>query len=124
MWGTRYPEGGSVHLLVWPEVPVSAVDEDRWSELRALRQTVNEAIEPLRREKVLGSGLEAVVVVPESAPEADLAELFITATVTRGQVDGVLVSRSSDHKCGRCWRLLPEVTEDGALCGRCETVVA
>ena len=40
------------------------------------------------------------------------------------QVDGVLVSRSSDHKCGRCWRLLPEVTEDGALCGRCETVVA
>ena len=124
VWGTRYPEGGSVHLLVWPEVPVSAVDEDRWSDLRALRQTVNEAIEPLRREKVLGSGLEAVVVVPETAPEADLAELFITAIVTRAQVDGVLVSRSSDHKCGRCWRLLPEVTEDGALCGRCETVVA
>ncbi|MFM9935960.1 MAG: class I tRNA ligase family protein, partial [Novosphingobium sp.] len=124
VWGTRFPDAGSVHLLVWPEVPVSAVDEDRWSELRALRQTVNEAIEPLRREKVLGSGLEAVVVVPESAPEADLAELFITATVTRGQVDGVLVSRSSDHKCGRCWRLLPEVTEDGALCGRCADVVA
>ena len=85
VWGTRYPGNGSVHLLVWPEVPVSVVDEDRWSALRALRQAVNEAIEPLRREKVLGSGLEAVVVVPESAPEADLAELFITATVTRGQ---------------------------------------
>ena len=63
-------------------------------------------------------------MVPERAPEADLAELFSTATVTGGQVDAVLVSRSSDHKCGRCWRLLPEVTEDGALCGRCETVVA
>jgi len=124
VWGTRYPGNGSVHLLVWPEVPVSVVDEDRWSALRALRQTVNEAIEPLRREKVLGSGLEAMVVVPESAPEADLAELFITATVTRGHSDGVLVSRSSDHKCGRCWRLLPDVIEEGALCARCEDVVA
>jgi len=124
VWGTRYPGNGSVHLLVWPEVPVSVVDEDRWSALRALRQTVNEAIEPLRREKVLGSGLEAMVVVPESAPEADLAELFITATVTRGHSDDVLVSRSSDHKCGRCWRLLPDVIEEGALCARCEDVVA
>jgi isoleucyl-tRNA synthetase len=123
VWGTRYPEGGSVHLLVWPEVPVSAVDEDRWSDLRALRQTVNEAIEPLRREKVLGSGLEAEVTVPADAPEGDLAELFITAKVIRGQGDGVTVSRTSDHKCGRCWRHLPEVTADGTLCARCDTVV-
>ncbi|MBA3838141.1 MAG: hypothetical protein C0499_10845, partial [Zymomonas sp.] len=28
------------------------------------------------------------------------------------------------HKCGRCWRLLPEVTADGELCGRCAEVVA
>ena len=124
VWTSRYPDADSVHLLEWPDVPAVAVDEARWSELRALRQTVNEAIEPLRREKVLGSGLEAVVTVPEGAPQADLAELFITATVTRGQGSGVTVTRSSDHKCGRCWRLLPEVTEDGALCGRCETVVA
>ena len=80
-----------------------------------------EAIEPLRREKVLGSGLEAEVTVPTDAPEADLAELFISATVTRGQE--VSVTRTSSHKCGRCWRHLPEVSEDGALCGRCETVV-
>ncbi|MDT0509392.1 isoleucine--tRNA ligase [Novosphingobium sp. MMS21-SN21R] len=124
VWASRYPDADSVHLLEWPEVPAITVDEARWTELRALRQTVNEAIEPLRREKVLGSGLEAVVTVPESAPEADLAELFITATVTRGQGSDVTVTRSTDNKCGRCWRLLPEVTEDGDLCGRCETVVA
>ncbi|MBB4614332.1 isoleucine--tRNA ligase [Novosphingobium taihuense] len=124
VWQSRYPGSDSVHLLEWPEVPAVTVDEARWTELRALRQTVNEAIEPLRREKVLGSGLEAVVTVPESAPEADLAELFITATVMRGQGSDVTVTRSTDHKCGRCWRLLPEVTEDGALCDRCDEVVA
>ena len=123
VWGTRYPEGGSVHLLEWPVVPSSTVDMERWAELRALRITVNEAIEPLRREKVLGSGLEAEVTVPASAPQADLAELFITAKVERGQDDGVTVSRTKDHKCGRCWRHQPEVVEDGALCGRCESVV-
>ncbi|OZA30899.1 MAG: isoleucine--tRNA ligase, partial [Novosphingobium sp. 17-62-9] len=124
VWQSRYPGSDSVHLLEWPEVPAVSVDEARWTELRALRQTVNEAIEPLRREKVLGSGLEAVVTVPESAPEADLAELFITATVKRGQGSDVTVERSTDHKCGRCWRLLPEVVEDGALCARCDDVVA
>lgn len=124
VWQSRYPGSDSVHLLEWPEVPAVSVDEARWNELRALRQTVNEAIEPLRREKVLGSGLEAVVTVPEGAPEADLAELFITATVMRGQGSDVTVTRSTDHKCGRCWRLLPEVTEDGALCDRCDEVVA
>lgn len=124
VWQSRYPGSDSVHLLEWPDVPAVSVDEARWNELRALRQTVNEAIEPLRREKVLGSGLEAVVTVPDGAPEADLAELFITATVNRGQGREVTVTRSTDHKCGRCWRLLPEVSEDGDLCDRCDEVVA
>ena len=124
VWASRYPDRESVHLLEWPEVPAVSVDDARWTELRALRQTVNEAIEPLRREKVLGSGLEAVVTVPDNAPQADLAELFITATVNRGQGSDVTVERSTDHKCGRCWRLLPEVSEDGDLCARCDDVVA
>ncbi|MCW1382403.1 isoleucine--tRNA ligase [Novosphingobium sp. KCTC 2891] len=123
VWQSRFP-GESVHLLVWPQLPISTVDVDRWTELRALRVTVNEAIEPLRREKVLGSGLEAIVTVPASAPDADLAELFITGTVVRGQCETVTVTRTSDHKCGRCWRHLPEVAEDGALCVRCEDAVA
>ncbi len=123
VWGTRYPEGGSVHLLEWPELPATSVDQERWEKLRALRTAVNEAIEPLRREKVLGSGLEATVTVPADAPEADLAELFITGSVVRGQGEGVSVSRTTDHKCGRCWRHLPEVAEDGALCPRCDDVV-
>ena len=88
-----------------------------------------EAIEPLRRDKVIRSGLEADVVVPASAvPEgfsdADLAELFITASVARSDSDTVTVTRTDESKCGRCWRLLPSVAEDGDLCDRCEDVVA
>ncbi|OYW47766.1 MAG: isoleucine--tRNA ligase, partial [Novosphingobium sp. 12-62-10] len=123
VWQSRFPGSDSVHLLIWPDLPTSTVDVDRWTELRALRQSVNEAIEPLRREKVLGSGLEATVTVPAGAPEADLAELFISGTVVRGQGDSVTVTRTTDHKCGRCWRCLPEVAEDGDLCARCEDVV-
>jgi isoleucyl-tRNA synthetase len=122
-WGSRYPDADSVHLLEWPEVPAAEADLDRWAALRALRQQVTEAIEPLRREKVIGSSLAAQVTVPASAPDADLAELFITAKVTRGQGDTVSVDPSPDHKCGRCWRHLHEVSEDGDLCDRCEDVV-
>ncbi|WP_288806264.1 isoleucine--tRNA ligase [uncultured Novosphingobium sp.] len=123
VWQSRFPGSESVHLLEWPEVPAVEADAARWAELRALRVKVTEAIEPLRREKIVGSSLAATVTVPANAPEGDLAELFITAKVERGQGDEVTVSPSSDHKCGRCWRHLPEVSEDGALCERCDDVV-
>lgn len=132
VWKTRYPEddeqGGSVHLLEWPSVPTVPADRAKWDALRALRERVTEAIEPLRRDKVIRSSNEAVVTVPASAvpdgvTDEQLAELFITGTVTRGQSDEVIVTKSSDAKCGRCWRLLPDVPEDGALCGRCDSVV-
>ena len=129
VWSTRYPDGGSVHLLEWPAVPGVGADGTKWAKLRALREEVMEAIEPLRREKVIRSGLEADVVVPSAAvPEgfsdADLAELFITASVTRSDSDMVTVTRTNESKCGRCWRLLPSVEEDGDLCDRCQPVVA
>ncbi|MDX1703575.1 MAG: class I tRNA ligase family protein, partial [Altererythrobacter ishigakiensis] len=128
VWSTRYPDGGSVHLLEWPAVPGVSADGAKWGKLRDLRERVNEAIEPLRREKVIRSSLEAEVIVPADAvPEgfsdADLAELFITASVTRSDSDEVTVTKTTHHKCGRCWRLLPEVSEDGELCNRCEDVV-
>jgi len=128
-WQSRYPDGGSVHLLEWPAVPSVEADAGRWAALRALREKVTEAIEPLRREKIVRSSLEAEVTVPASAvpdgvSDAELAELFITGTVRRGEADSVSVRKSEDAKCGRCWRLLPEVAEDGALCHRCKEAVA
>ena len=126
VWGSRYPDPGSVHLLEWPELPSVAANTVQWQALRDLREQVTEAIEPLRRDKVVRSGLEASVMVPADAvpagfTDADLAELFISGPVTRS--DRLAVARTADAKCGRCWRLLPEVPEDGALCDRCEEVV-
>jgi isoleucyl-tRNA synthetase len=126
VWGTRYPDAGSVHLLEWPEVDAAWIDSGltaKWEGLRALRSTVTEAIEPLRREKVVGSSLQAEVTVPADNGDADfLAELFISGPVHTG--DTLTVVKTDLDKCGRCWRHLPEVTEDGALCARCEEVVA
>jgi isoleucyl-tRNA synthetase len=128
VWSARYPDGGSVHLLEWPEASSVDTDLTKWTELRALRQQVTEAIEPLRRDKLVRSSLEAKVMVPASAvPQGVdddlLSELFISATVSREAGDRVEVRASDDHKCGRCWRLLPEVPEDGGLCARCADVV-
>jgi isoleucyl-tRNA synthetase len=122
VWGTRYPESGSVHLLEWPEVPPVDADDGKWAKLREQRAQVTEAIEPLRRDKVVGSSLEAAVTVPDvpASPE-ELAELFIVSAVHKGQE--LKVTKTDNHKCGRCWRYLPEVKSDGNLCDRCEDVL-
>jgi isoleucyl-tRNA synthetase len=138
VWLSRYPQDGeaddagqcgSVHLLEWPSVPGVVVERAKWEQLRALRDAVNEAIEPLRRDKTIRSSLEAEVVVPaaavpEGVSDAQLAELFITATVMRGQGDSVTVTKTAHHKCTRCWRHLPDVADDASLCGRCDDAVA
>ncbi|MGY6638176.1 MAG: isoleucine--tRNA ligase [Erythrobacter sp.] len=130
VWMSRYPERASVHLLEWPEVPAAAIDRAKWDALRTLRSIVTEAIEPLRRDKTIRSSLEAEVAVPASAvPEGvsdeALAEVFITATVTRGQAGAVIVSKTTHHKCARCWRHLPDVAfPEGALCTRCDEVIS
>ncbi|MGE4410984.1 MAG: isoleucine--tRNA ligase, partial [Sphingobium sp.] len=128
IWGSRYPDAGSVHLLEWPDVDAGWKDAalgTKWAALRSSRDQVNEAIEPLRREKIIRSSLEAEVAMPPLAQAGgiDMAELCIVAEVKQ-QGEGINVTPTAHHKCGRCWRHLPDVTEDGALCGRCEDLLA
>ena len=133
VWGTRYPDAGSVHLLEWPVLPSFEHDKElvlRNTELRELRSKVTEAIEPLRREKIVRSSLEAEVTMSDletilrDLDPSYLAETFISGAVhlVPGH-DGITITPTQNHKCGRCWRHLPEVSEDGALCNRCETVL-
>ena len=123
VWQTRYPDSESVHLLEWPVLEAVQADAGVWADVRALRTQVNEAIEPLRRDKLVKTSLDVEVTVPALPLPADvLAELFIVASVAQG--DAISVTPTAYHKCGRCWRLLPEVTADGALCNRCTEVVA
>ncbi|WP_443026891.1 class I tRNA ligase family protein, partial [Sphingomonas sp. LB2R24] len=131
VWQSRFPnDDSSVHYLEWPSLPEvedGVVIGKKWTQIRALRETVTEAIEPMRREKTVRSSLEAEVTIRSVSPlapneAAELAEAFIVAKVTPG--DDVTVTRTDFHKCGRCWRHLPEVKVDGNLCDRCEEVVA
>ena len=136
VWQTRFgADADSVHFSEWPEVDASWFDlesVEHWFRLRELRRQVTEAIEPLRREKIVGSSLEAEVQVPDLEPvlrdrpvdDSFLAELCITsATKAVLGVTEPVVTKTSNHKCGRCWRHLPEVVDDGLLCARCEDVV-
>ena len=139
VWGTRYPDGGSVHLLEWPDVEAGwrQTDDDylsRWDDIRSIRREVTEAIEPLRRSKAVGSSLEAVVSrsirnedVIDGLISVDMTEICIVASfrpvLPEFQSEDIVVARTTDHKCGRCWRHLPEVAEDGALCARCAEAV-
>ena len=125
VWGTRCPDGGSVHLLEWPAVDAGWRDTGlaaTWESVRAQREAVTEAIEPYRRDKAIRSSLEAEITLPDPAldPSA-LEEVFIVSSARPG--DALTVTRTANHKCGRCWRHLPEVVEDGALCNRCSDVL-
>lgn len=129
IWQSRFPdENDSIHLKVWPEVDGGWADEalaGKWADIRAARISVTEAIEPLRREKTIRSSLEAEVTYPlaELPVDADeFAELCIVAGVTDGTE--IKVTKTGHSKCGRCWRLLPDVEEDGALCDRCDEVLS
>ena len=127
VWKTRYPDAGSIHLEEWPEIDAAWRDEalgEKWTKIRAAREQVTEAIEPLRRDKVIRSSLEAEVTMPklDEMDADDFTEICIVAG-TRYDGDEVQISKTEHHKCGRCWRLLPDVEEEGGLCGRCAEAI-
>ena len=141
---------GSVHLQLFPELPAGwylpelAAD---WQRLREIRRVITGAIELARAEKTVGSSLQAApVVYLERAADMsllsaiDAAEICITSGLhlregfasgddapegafTLADVPGVAVTMqlATGEKCERCWRVLPEVTQE--LCARCTAAV-
>ena len=113
----------------------------KWDRLRELRVAVTGAIEPLRRAKDLGSSLEAVPTIAVGPKDVELiehvsletmAEVCIVSHVHLISDDlteelslapTIAIAVTAHHKCGRCWRHLPEVEADGDLCNRCKEVV-
>jgi isoleucyl-tRNA synthetase len=143
VWKSRFPDEGSVHLLEWPVVDAGWTNEShltKWTALRELRAAILATVEPFRRDKVIGSSLEAKVEVNlsdealvEQANSVDIAELCIVSAASVSSYTGaknpeelsaIVTGKTEAHKCGRCWRHLPEVTEDGDLCSRCDQVVS
>jgi isoleucyl-tRNA synthetase len=133
-WGTRYPDTASIHLQVLHDDPAEWADgavAERMSLLRDLRRVVTGALEVQRRDKAIGSSLEAaphVFITNDAIRGAigseDLAELFITSGVSLmngnggedafrlEDVDGVAVvfARASGVKCARSWKFFDPAT--------------
>ncbi len=145
VWATRFPDAESVHLLEWPGVDRNWRNQGlgwRWDAIREVRATITSNLENDRREKRIGSSLEAAPTVKlfrraqwdtiSSLGSELFAEICITSGFTLlpfevaemgGSGYSLTRSLADANKCGRCWRHLPEVSEDGALCGRCAEVV-
>ncbi|MFT6558099.1 isoleucine--tRNA ligase [Sneathiella sp.] len=150
-WQARFPdEDYSVHMNQFPDIPASWRNEDldrKWSQVRSFRRVVTGALEIERREKRIGSSLQAApaVFVNEdyySLLEAlPLDDICITSGLTLVRdaapenaftledVDGVAVvpAIAQGEKCQRCWKVLDEVGKQEGhddLCGRCADVVS
>ena len=151
VWQSRFGEAArSVHLEQFPEAPEQWQDDvlaEKWEKVRALRRVVTGALEVDRREKRIGSSLQAIAEIQvnedyykDAFKGLDPAEIFITsgARIVVGKCDenafmiegfpdvGAVTALAEGEKCERCWMVLPEVGsveghED--LCQRCADAV-
>jgi isoleucyl-tRNA synthetase len=127
----------SVHLTLFPSAKElsTVVDKDlltRWNRLSDLRERVLAQIEPLRKDKQIGSSLQARVVLTTSKDDAtflekykaDLPMLFIVSDVQlragNGSTTDIVIERADGVKCERCWRVVTSVSTDPAWAGICE----
>jgi isoleucyl-tRNA synthetase len=135
-WLERYPGTESVHLEQFRAVPAEWRDDrlaEKWRKVRTVRRVVTGALEIERKEKRIGSSLEAAPVVYIADPELraaieglDMAEISITSglTVREGaapadafkidEVKGVAVvpEMAKGTKCARSWRYTDDVGSD------------
>ncbi len=139
-WEYAGHAAGDVHLQTFPVADATLADaklEALFDKLLALRGTIAQAVEPARKEKLIGNALEASVTLTIGdcdllaslkGLESELEEFFILSQLTlqAGEETKAALVRTSDAKCGRCWRHRPEVGSNPAhveLCERCAQVV-
>jgi isoleucyl-tRNA synthetase len=110
--------------------------EARYARLFEVRAVVQKALETKRNEKLIGSGLEAMVTVSAEGEqlsllrevEAELPALFIVSKVALAAGPlSVDVVKAPGVKCARCWVYAEDVgrsTEHPAVCGKCAKALA
>ncbi|MEL6436915.1 MAG: class I tRNA ligase family protein, partial [Pseudomonadota bacterium] len=135
-WLERHPDAKSVHLEQFRGCPDHWRDDalaDKWKNVRAVRRVVTGALEIERKEKRIGSSLEAAPFVhvtdanlAASIEGLDMAEICITSDIhispkpahqvgfTIPEVDGVVVipAMAEGKKCARSWRVTQDVGTD------------
>jgi len=142
-WQSRLGKESSVHEVDFPALESNLINEDltkKWELYKQLRKAINGAIEVKRKEKVIGSSLEASVMLYsiKSFNEIDsdtlknisiISELTIlnesppeSSYISESDKDvGIVVKKVDGNKCERCWKYYPNLFKD--MCARCEQVV-
>ncbi len=150
VWLERFAGAeSSVHLQDMPVTPEEwyapdlAVEVER---MRNVRRVVTAALEIQRRDKVIGSSLEAapIVHVEDAATLAmlrtvDFADICIASQITLTDapapegafaledVPGIAVvfALAEGEKCQRCWKILPDVGTHAhpGTCARCDATL-
>jgi isoleucyl-tRNA synthetase len=137
----------SVHLALFPARDALEPMRDpalmaTWEGLIKIRDRVLGEIEPLRKDKQIGSSLQAKVVLTAGPAElellrsraADLPMLFIVSDVELRPAEApagakagemqITIEKAPGVKCERCWRYVPAVSPDAGICDRCQNALA
>ena len=119
----------SIHLqdfTVIPSIWNNSEIKNKWIGIKKVKQVVNAAIEDIRNKKIIGSNLEANVIVYlkneylNLLKGEDLSEIFICSEAraesfinqndvfSLKDVEGVAVKilKAKGQKCSRCWKIL------------------
>ena len=119
----------SIHLQDFPAIPLiwnNSEIKNKWISIKKVKQVVNAAIEEIRNKKIIGSSLEANVIVYlkdeylDFIKEEDLSEIFICSEAkaepfinqndlfSLKDIEGVAVKilKAKGQKCSRCWKIL------------------
>jgi isoleucyl-tRNA synthetase len=148
VWQSRFPdENDSIHLYDIPKTPPNWIDDalaQKWDAIRKMRRVVTGALEEQRRDKIIGSSLEAapIVYIADNdlralAESVDFDDICIVSKIeikagmaegfTLDDNPGVAVSfaKAEGKKCQRCWKILPDVGlyAHPNTCGRCSTAL-
>ena len=142
-WEVLHPGAGrdgnpeSIFFHTWQDVLPAQPGEEalraRWERIRELRGLVTRKLEEVRAAGLIGSSLQAEVVVHADPSGAellrslgdDLKFVLITSRATVGadaQPPTVEVAPSAHAKCERCWHWREDVGSDrrhATLCARC-----
>jgi isoleucyl-tRNA synthetase len=127
-WVTRFGAESSVHLELFPEVSATWRDDalaETFGKIREHRGNVTGAIEEMRRDKAIGSSLQAEAVLSaEARAVLDDAALWVDICITSAAkfAENDTAIAAQGQKCERCWKVLPEVGSNAkhpTLCRRC-----
>tara|TARA_B110000261_G_scaffold98617_1_gene111389 strand:- start:600 stop:2105 length:1506 start_codon:yes stop_codon:yes gene_type:complete len=146
-WELRlYNNNKSIHLQTFNEDDYAYYDEKlekKWIDIREIRKAVTSALEIKRNEKLIGSSLQAQVVIfleseiLNNVKNIDLSELSIVSNFKIKEMDEknssalsfddprvfVDVEIAPGLKCQRCWTVKEEVRNNSLqMCDRCDNV--